>query len=115
MQFHTGVYAISNHPIVQVLIAGYVAKVNRKEKLTIYGGIEKVQNRGTDTSTSYTVFINLRKTSSIQIIKRKTTKIVAWVSVTGIRLFRYKVVSLQVVLLHTKVVSLHVHSRFATC
>ena len=34
-----GVYAISNHPIVQVLVVGYIVKVDKKLKLTNYGGI----------------------------------------------------------------------------
>ena len=38
-----GVYAMSNHPIVQVLIVGYVVKVDKKEKLSNYGGIISVQ------------------------------------------------------------------------
>ena len=34
-----GVYAISNHPIVQVLVVGYIVMVDKKEKLTKYGSI----------------------------------------------------------------------------
>ncbi|CAB4026655.1 CST complex subunit STN1 [Paramuricea clavata] len=32
-----GVYAISNHPIAQVLVVGYIVKVDKREKLTTYG------------------------------------------------------------------------------
>ncbi|XP_028409616.1 CST complex subunit STN1-like [Dendronephthya gigantea] len=33
----TGVYAISNHPIVHALVVGYIVKVDKREKLTNYG------------------------------------------------------------------------------
>lgn len=42
--FSAAVYAISNHPVVQVLIVGYVVKVHKKEKLiTFEGNMQNLQ------------------------------------------------------------------------